>query len=491
MDISEIRRQNPWWENPLRIEEDLKIQDVENSIAKWTPRLLHYIDLEKDALYSIRGPRQVGKTTSIKILIKKLLINKNPINIMYYACDLVLDEKKLYELLESYHIWIRNQNQERIYIFLDEISSVKNWQKTLKFFIDTKGNSNITFLVTGSHTLDIKSSTERLPGRVGDKEGIQTNKILLPMKFAEYVEMRNPEIFEHIKKLDLHKSNTRNDEFLQIISGKLPKSSWNLSKILPELDKLLEEYLITGGIMIAVNDYLKNSKISASIYELYLKQLAGDIGRLNREEKTAKLILLSMMKRMSTPISWDGIRKENGIANSQTIFQYANLLSDLFIINIFYKINLDNQHKKLSDKKIYIQNPFIFHALYNWLINPSKEPFVSTHEFLSDSQQKSTLIESVIANHLCRATFSLKPSDIFDASDHIFYTRTKKGHEIDFVIKVDEKLRGIEVKYQNSINPEDFISLKKLQSGCLITKSLIEQRGRYSLIPISLFLLYI
>ena len=46
---------------------------------KWYPALRHYISLDKDVIYTIRGPRQVGKTTLLKIIIKEL-INSNKIN---------------------------------------------------------------------------------------------------------------------------------------------------------------------------------------------------------------------------------------------------------------------------------------------------------------------------------------------------------------------------------------------------------------------------
>src|SRR3989344_6913911 len=228
MDLLEIRKQNPWWESKERIEIDPKLRDFEASSVKWMPRLKKYIYLDKNAVYSIRGPRQVGKTTLIKIIIKELLEKNESINIMYFACDLLKDYQALNDLLDTYHTWIRNQIKGRIFIFLDEISSVKEWQKSIKFFIDSKGNSNITLLVTGSHTLDIKNSAERMPGRVGEKEHVPTHKILLPMKFAEYVEMRNPQLYNQFKSFELHVAQKRNKQFLELMNGMIPQSAHNL-----------------------------------------------------------------------------------------------------------------------------------------------------------------------------------------------------------------------------------------------------------------------
>ncbi len=159
MDLLEIRRQNPWWENKSRINEDPKIKDYDIAKTKWIPRLKKYIFFDKNVIYSIRGPRQVGKTTLIKIIIRELLEKNNPTNIMYFSCDLIKDTVALHDLLHTYHAWIKTVNQERIFIFLDEISSVKDWQKSIKLFIDTVGNNNITMVLTVSHTIDIKNST--------------------------------------------------------------------------------------------------------------------------------------------------------------------------------------------------------------------------------------------------------------------------------------------------------------------------------------------
>lgn len=491
MDFRDLQKQNPWWESALRIEEDVKLSELKKFDIIWTPRLLNHIDLEKNAVYSIRGPRQIGKTTSIKILIKKLLKSKTPQNIFYFACDNVNDNKELISLLELFYERVRNQNQERVYIFLDEISYVKDWQKAIKYFIDTKGANNITMFLTGSNILDIKKSSERLPGRLGEKEGVSTNKILLPMKFAEFVELVSPDVYKQIKALNLDNQKERNEEFLQIINGKIPKSAWTLSNLSQRLDKLLDEYLLTGGIMLAINEYYKTKTISPQIYEMYVKQIFADITHAGREEKTAKMILSSIIKKMGTPSSWNGIRSENDIASQQTVEQYAYILRDIFVLNICYKIELDHTLNSAGNRKLYLQNPFIYNAISHALFESTKNPFKFSEENILNPEKKSIIMEALILNHLNRAFYNIRPNDLYDPSDHIFYAKTKKGHEIDFVMKLDEKMIGIEVKYQNQINSNDFIGLRKLHQGCMITKTTLEQKENYALIPASLFLIYI
>ncbi len=491
MDFQTLQKQNPWWENPLRIHEDVKLVELEKYDLKWAPRLLKHIDFEKNAVYSIRGPRQVGKTTTLKIVIRTLLESKPAQNIFYFACDNLKDNIQLLELLELFYSRVRIQNKERVYIFLDEISYVEDWQKAVKQFIDINGSQNITLTLTGSNILDLKKSSERLPGRVGEKEGVSSNKILLPMKFAEFVELKRKDLHQKIEALHLNEQKVRSKEFQEIINGTLPKSAFALSYLQPELDQLLDEYLMTGGIMLAINELNKKNTISMQIYDMYIKQIFADIARAGREEKTAKLIISSILKRMGTPSSWNAISKENDIPSQQTVEQYAYVLRDTFVLSICYKMELDGNQNYAGNRKLYVLNPFIYNALYHALFDPTKDPFIVSRENLSNPEIKSKLIEAMILNHLNRAFYNFIPSDLYDPSDFIFYSKTKKGHEVDFIVRTEKGLRGIEVKYQNAINGEDFRGLTKMSKGCLISKTELNQKNRISVIPASLFLLYI
>jgi len=491
MDFQTLQKQNPWWENSQRINEDIKLTELGAFELRWTPRLLKHIDFEKNAVYSIRGPRQIGKTTTLKIVIRNLLKTKPAQNIFYFACDNVKDNIQLSEILELFYERVRTQNKERVYIFLDEISFVDDWQKAVKHFIDIKGSQNITITLTGSHILDLKKSSERLPGRVGEKEGVNSNKILLSMKFAEFVELKRPELHEKIKALRLDEHNTRIKEFQDIINGSLPKSAFTLSYLQPELDKLLDEYLLTGGIMLTINELHKTGTISPQIYDMYIKQIFADITRAGREEKTAKLILSSILKRMGTSSSWNAISKENDISSQQTVEQYAYILRDIFALSICYKIDLEEKQNYAGNRKLYILNSFIYNALYHTLFDPTKNPFLVSKENLLDPERKSILIEALVMNHLNRAFYNFMPSDLYDPSDFVFYSKTKKGHEIDFVVRTENGLKGIEVKYQNTLNSEDFRGLHKIGRGCMISKKDLMQKENFAVIPVSLFLLYI
>lgn len=204
-----IPKHNPWWRDPSEISNDEKIKEFEAATIQWNPRIKYSIKFDKDKIYTLRGPRQVGKTTLIKLLIKDLLTEgKDPKSIFYYSCDLVANEKELFEVINEYLDWAMTFRLDRKYIFLDEISSVKNWEKGLKYLVDAGILKNTSVILTGSHSIDIKHSIERLPGRRGEGDE-PLDKILLPMKFAEFAETVNPTIRKLFEKNDLFQSEKR------------------------------------------------------------------------------------------------------------------------------------------------------------------------------------------------------------------------------------------------------------------------------------------
>ncbi len=88
-DISQLSEQNLWWVDGKNILKDHKFDSFNKSTYKWDPNIRHYIQLDYDALYTLRGPRQVGKTTLIKIIIEDLLLNKKirPENVLFWSCE--------------------------------------------------------------------------------------------------------------------------------------------------------------------------------------------------------------------------------------------------------------------------------------------------------------------------------------------------------------------------------------------------------------------
>ncbi len=137
-------------------------------------------DIDKKFISIVAGLRRTGKTVLLFQLINFLIKEKNikRDNILYFTFD---EEKvKLGDLLYEYEKQTGiSWKNEKIYIFLDEIQKLDNFQNQIKIFYDLY--PNIKFVISGSTSMFIKKkTTESLAGRV---------KIihLTPLTFKEFL----------------------------------------------------------------------------------------------------------------------------------------------------------------------------------------------------------------------------------------------------------------------------------------------------------------
>jgi len=97
--IADLYEFNPWWQDPQRIEEDPQVTEWRGAAFRWVPRLCRTFE-DVDVIYTMRGPRRVGKTTLLKLKIMELLRKgANPKNILYFSCDLLSGPRQLAETL--------------------------------------------------------------------------------------------------------------------------------------------------------------------------------------------------------------------------------------------------------------------------------------------------------------------------------------------------------------------------------------------------------
>ena len=98
---NELVSSNQWWQAIEKIDNDINIEQFDKSIIKWIPRISNTFNYNRDLVYSLRGPRQVGKTTLIKLQIKKFLKQNIPKwNILYYAFDLYDKPRELVNFIK-------------------------------------------------------------------------------------------------------------------------------------------------------------------------------------------------------------------------------------------------------------------------------------------------------------------------------------------------------------------------------------------------------
>jgi predicted AAA+ superfamily ATPase len=456
---------------------------------------------DEDVIYVLRGPRRIGKTTLIKLKIKSLLQQGViPQNIFFYPCDLLDTPRQLADVIDTYLSQQRSE-EGRAYLFIDEVSSLRDWQKAIKNLYDADRFDGCTLLLTGSHSIDLKGASESLAGRRGHVERLTyktPDKVLLPAKFSEYVETIDDKLKAVIEELQLFRSKKRLEMFSSLADGNIPPEVDQLKIYTKDLNQLLERYLITGGVAQAAHQYISSRKIEQDTYDMFIGNMVRDLTRWRHRETYARQVLRAIIESTRSPTNWNALKDWTDIADSRTVEDYAVTLEDSYVVGLFYHLGEKRgmpQYRK--QKKIYIQDPFIFHACRGWIFG--KNSFELSLEYLRSRENRSALIEGVVGNHLSRLMFIAHPDPHFTPSSSVFFWTNGNRREVDFIIRLNDKCMPIEVKYSDSISSDDATPMFDFfnaapqvhKSGIITSIKVLEPRRRYTIIPLCILLLLI
>ncbi|MBU4347810.1 ATP-binding protein [Candidatus Parcubacteria bacterium] len=452
-------RYNPWWLNKSEIDQDLKITQFQQSVVKYYHPLLDKFATDKDAVYTLRGPRQTGKSTILKLLIKRLLEEKkNPRGIFFFPGDYIKDYKELYEILLVFLNSV--SKRDRKYVFIDEISFIKEWTRAIKLLADEGKLKNCFVLLTGSLSIFVKGESEFMPGRRGKVKYL--DKILFPLSFGEYIKLIDKNLFDKIK--------TEGD-----ITDKLnnqPDINKNAALKYSQHNNILNkhwlDYILTGGYFLNINSYLSDGRLPASNYNLYLESFRGDWLKLGREEFLLKETIMGIIKQLGSSTSWLNLAKQSSAQSHLTMAGSVEILEKLFIVKVLHNLDIDKKLPNLrKEKKIFFIDPFVFTLLSGYV--QSKEEYLTIYKDLIKNYMPN-IVENAVASHLSRFYKSC------------FFYRTKAG-EIDFVGQIGGDFVGYEVKYQNLISKEDFKFKDKFKNIFLVSKNKFDIQKNHLAFP--------
>ena len=296
----ELYRYNPWWENNTALWSNLL--DRTESFDAILPNISN-----KQVVF-LSGLRRIGKTSLMKLCIKHLINEKkiNPLQILYVSMDdFLFIGKSIIEIVESFKTIHKIKNEEQVYLFLDEITFVNEYELQLKNLYD-KGNSKI-FASSSSASL-LKKQKGYLTGR-------STTLEVLPLSFEMYLQFKNIVV-------------SKADEHL--------------------LETYFKDYLLTGGIpeYVLTND-------AVYINELMDNIIYKDIAAINgiRQTQQLKKYFLLLMERSGKTMSINKVAKVLGIS-TETSKRYFDMFCDTFIVSPVTRFGKLNE-QLVSPKKIY------------------------------------------------------------------------------------------------------------------------------------------
>jgi predicted AAA+ superfamily ATPase len=345
-----LLKHNPWWKG----EEDHHLSRWKGMKIRWVPSWIEEISLKPFSLNFVIGPRQVGKTTGLKILISKLLESRDPKEVVYFNCDFAPDFHALKKVLDRFLELRKSWGVSSSLVFLDEVTSTRGWWRLIKGYIDLGIFENDILTVTGSSSLRLRGEVELFPGRRGEGKEI----VVYPLSFREFLRVQGIGVK---------------------VTGDLKRDMANASIKEEEILRAFQTYLRTGGFPASINEV-------PTATEDFLGAIEGEILRLGRSVSLVREILASIFQKAPSPLSYSTIASDTSGYSYKTVAEYLEVLKGLMILDIA-SFRENGRVLQRKEKKIFFLDPFIARTLSVW----------SGQEFL-----ESALYEWVVQSHLLR-----------------------------------------------------------------------------------------
>lgn len=303
------------------------------------PDLLSQIQAKQ--IVELAGLRRTGKTTLMFQLIDHLLDQGvNPFSVWYYTFD--EDKAGLDELLSSFSQQAQvDLKKEKIYIFLDEIQKLPDFQNKLKVYYDLY--PNLKFFISGSTSLFIKKKIqESLAGRI-------VTFLLLPLNFTEYLNFRDK-------------------------AGLLEKRLAFRAELEREFETFLESQFIEAVNMEKAPDR------KAYFVSIIRKIIFEDVPRIFPVDNPEILWRLTGVIGQNPGICVDyrSLAGDLGVSN-KTVSLYLFYLEEAFLVKKLFNFSRNMLTSERKLKKFYLASPS-----FSWAV--------------SDFSEKGKLAENLVAS---------------------------------------------------------------------------------------------
>jgi hypothetical protein len=394
------------------------------------PKLEKWID-RKEA-FAIKGPRQSGKTTLLKILQEKLA-NRGKVIFLNFEDPDVLEafEGSPKRYVESFM-----PGPEMHYFLMDEYHYVKDPGKKLKLLYDTLENAK--FVVTGSSSLELSGAMAKfLVGRVFFFE-------LLPFSFHEFLVAKD----ERLARLHERK----NGLMKKFLLGRVIELEKDI--FIEEFQPLLHEYLTLGGYpaVIKAEDLETKRMILKGIYDTYVSKDVVEFLKFTDAFKYRDAV-----RALATSVGGLINYQELG-STIQSYFkelkQIISILSETYVITLVRPFFKNPRTELKKTPKLY----FFDLGLRNHVINNFNP--------IDKRADAGAMVENFVLLGLMRMF----------PGEQAKYWRTIAKTEVDFVLRLSGGPVPIEVKYQRFKRPKvsrsmrSFIRAYKPKRALVVTR---------------------
>lgn len=462
--------QNPWWDENTSITS--LFSDCYKKKHFEFERIIFEILNTKASIYTLRGARGLGKSTIIKQAIRELIVKRkiNPQNVFYYSCQNIDTYEQLNELIKTFLVFKKNE-KDRSYIFIDEITLVKNWSKGIEYLIQAGKLNNSILVLAGSSFLDGRfKKVERLKKNINFS--VDTiNLIVSSLNFFDFINLLNPEFTKELME-GLGSPNIKKAKFIRHYK---------------KFDYFLDIYFLTGGFLSTIVNFKKEGGVDGKIYNDHFLSLMGDLLKMNRDPSLLRQIMEQVIVNIGDPIGYKTIAKKTKAKTHLTVEEYLSIMESMFVLNLVHQSDSEGRIFKSKSKKVFFRDPFMFWLFYSYIYG-AIDCWQFSRERLHRAEIFSALIENVIFSHL------IKDETVENWGNRVSFWRNNiKKEEINFIVKSEKGLVPILVRYQKTdIENDDYVIFKSagFENGIIITKDIFNINNNIKLIPLVYFLLY-
>jgi predicted AAA+ superfamily ATPase len=375
--------------------------------------LIDKIPVNTPGIYSLTGGRQIGKTTLLKQWMEYLLaLGTPPQSIYFLSGELISDYQSLYTLIQNQ---LNTMPIEKLkYCIIDEITYIRDWDRAIKYLADIGVLENVVLVISGSDTVLIQDARKRFPGRRGKADQVDFH--YYPLSFRETVLLKGSD-------------------------------ADNIDELFNEFN----HYLIHGGFLSAINEFVSHERISTASLTTYSDWIRGDMLKQNKKELFLREIIGAIIKHYMKQVSWDNLVKELSIDHTQTVADYMAILGSMDAAFVQFALREDTlSPAPKKRKKLMFCDPFIYHAMRAWL-TPQDSPFENQLlPLLANPVDCADLVEACVVTHIRR---------------HFPTYYIKAEGEVDVAYVKNERFFPIEIKWTSQTRPKDLKQILKYPQG--------------------------
>lgn len=309
------------------------------------------VPLFSDKIITLIGVRRCGKTSILYKMIEELTQSVDSKNIVYvnFEDDRLLGTTvgDLDDLIEGYFEIYPQKRDEKIYLFVDEVQNIPQWESFIRRIYDTL---NVQIIITGSSSKLLSSEiATSLRGRTLTYE-------IFPFSFKEYLRFKNIEV------------------------------NLNSSKSLSFIKHSFDEYLISGGFpeTIGQEGSMQKRILSDYVNLIVYKDLIERYGITNTAllKHLIKYTFVNMATSVSITKLYNDFKSNGFKLGKETLFDYFGYLEEAYAIFGVPIFRSSVREEQRNPKKIYaIDNGL--RAVYDASFSPDYSKLYENLVFLA------------------------------------------------------------------------------------------------------------